>query len=167
MKNQTELEKAIVEATKYFAEVNEVHFDSMTESMVINAIRETAQFYKEKYEGVEVTVQKEFIESYINLFPKGVRTGGKLVRSDKKGTEKKMKSFLKDYKYSQEDILKATELYVSKFKTKGDYTGMCSAVYLINKQDRGSVLAEECENYLENKESKTVQQAMIYGSKRG
>ena len=36
-------EKEIIDSTKEFAALNNIHFDGLTQSMVLNAIRETKQ----------------------------------------------------------------------------------------------------------------------------
>lgn len=40
-----DLEKEIIDSTKMFAINNKIHFDELTETMILNAIRE----YKKKY----------------------------------------------------------------------------------------------------------------------
>lgn len=42
------LEKQIIKATKDFAKSNNIHFDKMTEYMILNTIREVTSYYELK-----------------------------------------------------------------------------------------------------------------------
>lgn len=88
---------------------------------------------------------KDWIEEYRNLFPKGVQSGGYLVRGDKKGCIKKMKEFINKYpEYADKElILKATEHYIDS-RSKDGYTYLKLAHYFIDK-DGVSLLASYCE----------------------
>lgn len=85
----------------------------------------------------------KFVQNFRNIFPKGVTTGGKYVRSSSKDCEKKLKQFIKEYEFENETILKATEKYVSRYQMQG-YKFMKTASYFILK-DKVSALADECE----------------------
>ena len=38
-------EKEIIKATKEFARINDIHYDELTESMVLNALRELNKWF--------------------------------------------------------------------------------------------------------------------------
>lgn len=95
-----------------------------------------------------------WIDEWLDLFPKGVKSGGKLVRSDRTGCLKKMIKFIKDYKYSKDTIIGATRQYIEERRRDGWKYIRC-AVYIIEKLGAGSDLAALCENYKEE-ESQTV-----------
>ena len=88
------------------------------------------------------------IKEWLELFPKGVKTGGKLLRSDAKGCLTKMKTFMKNYKYSWDEIMKATKAYLSE-REKDDYQYTRAAIYFIGKHGQGSDLADWCEKIKE------------------
>lgn len=91
----------------------------------------------------------EWIDEWLNLFPKGVTTGGKLVRSDRRECIKKMNAFLENYEYDVSTIILATRRYINMAERE-DWHIKC-AVYFIHKRDEGSSLAEWCEKYLTEK----------------
>jgi len=95
----------------------------------------------------------DFVESYRNLFPKGVKSGnGTPIKGDKQGVAKKMEWFIRTYpEYSKTTILNAAKLYVEQAQRRG-YTYMVQADYLINK-DGLSKLAAMCEDF----DNKTAQ----------
>jgi predicted transcriptional regulator len=87
----------------------------------------------------------DWIEEWYNLFPKGVRSGGYLIRDGKSSCLKKMGKFLKDNpNITKEEIIRATKNYVQTCKLK-NYDYMKLASYFIEK-DGISTLAAECEN---------------------
>lgn len=91
----------------------------------------------------------DWIQDWLNIFPKGVKTGPKLVRSDKSGCLKKMLKFRKEYpEYDVTLIFKATENYVEEL-AENDYMYMKAATYFIDKKDEGSELAARCEDLLD------------------
>ena len=89
----------------------------------------------------------DWIDEWLELFPKGMKTNGKLVRSDRKGCETKMQSFLKDYKYDKDFIIKVTKEYIEDKLENGGY--LRCAIYFIGKKGEGSDLAAACENFEE------------------
>lgn len=93
----------------------------------------------------------DWIQSWVELFPKGVKSGGKLLRSDKKSVLKKMEKFVKDYKFSKELIMRATESYLNEREKDGWMYTKC-ATYFIDKLGQGSELAAQCENLKDEKE---------------
>jgi hypothetical protein len=95
-----------------------------------------------------------WIDDWLNLFPLGVKSGGKLVRSDKKGCLKKMAKFVLENPYYRETIMLATKEYVKSFNE--EYKYMKCATYFISKEDQGSELAAWCEKVTKQGESKPV-----------
>jgi hypothetical protein len=98
---------------------------------------------KEKNENVE-----NWITDWYELWPTGIKSGGYYLKTDKKGSLRKMKNFLiNNPEYTRELIMKATQNYLLEQSIKGySYTKL--APYFIIK-DGISVLAGECE-VLEN-----------------
>lgn len=94
-----------------------------------------------------------WLDAWVELFPKGVKSGGKLLRSDRKICLEKMKKFLKDYDFPKEVIMGATKDYLSE-RAEEDYMYTKCATYLIDKKGEGSELAALCSNYEPNKKSK-------------
>jgi hypothetical protein len=101
---------------------------------------------------------REWIEEWVNIFPSGIKSGGKPVRSDAKSCLPKMISFVKEYKYDRDLIFYATREYIKQQSFKNyDYT-RC-AIYFIDKQGQGSDLAtwcEQCKNADLTKENQTL-----------
>lgn len=90
---------------------------------------------------------KSLAEKYRSYFPKGVRSGGYLVRGTKESCEKKLKAFIRKYPdYDESIILEATKRYINR-KAKEAYTHMKLAPYFIEK-DGISMLAAECEELI-------------------
>lgn len=90
---------------------------------------------------------KDWIDHWVNLFPIGVKSGGKLVRSDRRMCFKKMSLFVTLYDYDLDTIFKATESYLED-RAEDDFAYTKCAVYFIDKKDEGSSLAEWCEKVL-------------------
>jgi predicted transcriptional regulator len=90
----------------------------------------------------------QWIDEWIHLFPKGVRSGGKLLRSDAKSCLTKMRKFRKDYGYDKDIIFKATRAYLQG-KERDNWEKTKCAVYMIHKVNEGSMLAEECARLLD------------------
>lgn len=111
---------------------------------------------KPKKSKLEEEGAEDWIDDWYNLFPKGVKSGGYLVRSDKQGCLNKMKKFIKKYpEFKKDIILKATSDYVDYYRMN-NWKFMTLAHYLISKNDV-SILASQCENIYDKIESgKTV-----------
>lgn len=88
-----------------------------------------------------------WIDDWRNLWPTGVKSGGRPVRGDKKGCLAKMKRFIKDYDYSKTEIFEATEIYLFD-KRRENYRYMTCADYFILKNG-ASILASFCEDIKE------------------
>lgn len=95
---------------------------------------------------------EEWIDDWFNLFPKGVKSGGYLVRSDKQGCLNKMRKFINRYpNYNKDIILKATADYID-YSRINNWKFMSLAHYFIIKNDV-SILAAQCESILDKIES--------------
>ena len=95
--------------------------------------------YKEPVQRVE-----EWIQEWRELFPKGIKSGGHLVRGSKQGCIKKMKAFVnKNKDVTKDKIFRATGKYLSERRTSR-YAYCKVADYFISK-DGMSML----ESYIE------------------
>lgn len=95
---------------------------------------------------------EDWIDGWYNLFPKGVKSGGYLVRSSRIDCINKMVKFVKKYpQYSKDIILKATADYIDYYRLN-NWKYMSLAHYFISKNDV-SALASACDNILEKIES--------------
>lgn len=101
-----------------------------------------------------------WFERWYNLFPKGIKSGGKLLRSDKAGCAKKMEKFIKDHNFSPSLILRATEDYLNE-RAAENYKFCKTATYLIDKRGEGSELAALCENFDDKKEIFTINTGLV------
>ncbi len=108
---------------------------------------------------VEESVESWFDE-WMEMFPTGVKSGGRLVKSDKQGCLKKMKKFVKDYPFTKETILQATKEYLDEFQAK-DWKFVKCATFFIHKMDEGSELAGRCEQTLDEPEYKQIFETTI------
>lgn len=93
---------------------------------------------------------EDWIDEWMNIFPVGLKTGGRLVRGDKPSCIRKLKVFMKEYKYTKDQILAATTAYI-KSKEQDNFNFTRCAVYFIyridgTKNDRVSDLAAWCEH---------------------
>jgi|TARA_R110002126_G_scaffold191810_1_gene340003 hypothetical protein len=96
----------------------------------------------------EVYRVEEWIQEWRELFPKGIKSGGHLVRGSKQGCIKKMKAFVnKNKDVTKDKIFKATSRYLSERRT-ARYSYCKVADYFISK-DSMSML----ESYIEQLES--------------
>lgn len=91
---------------------------------------------------------KLLAEKIRNLFPEKVKSGGYIVRSNLLDIIENLDKFKKKYKYSDEIILKATEVYIDTFRRK-NWEFLSCAKYFIMKQNKGSILAEYCDSLTE------------------
>jgi hypothetical protein len=108
----------------------------------------------------------EFITAFFNTFPKKIRQGNLLVRSDINSCSKKMKKFLKEYsEYDYDIILKATTNYVNKCSKDG-YRYIKVSHYFIYK-DNISTLASECEEIKTSIEEGTFNENINYDDEFG
>ncbi len=74
-----------------------------------------------------------WIDEWREIFPQGVKSGGRPVRGDKQGVSKKMKLFVKaNPTITKEQIMEATKQYVFDASLK-NYSFIICADYFINK----------------------------------
>jgi hypothetical protein len=107
----------------------------------------------------------EFMDIWYNIFPKGIYSGGYLVRSGKAGCTIKMVKFIKNNpEFSKELIIRATKLYVSQCASKG-YTYMQLAEHFIYKNNK-STLASLCESLMDTTTPESTP-TKAYGTSRG
>ena len=100
-------------------------------------------FIEEEEQEGEVLTWSQFVKAFRDIFPKGIKSGGFYVKSSERDLDIKLKKFVKDYKYSQDTILEATQCYVDESALKG-YTYIKLANYFILKNNE-SMLASACE----------------------
>lgn len=86
----------------------------------------------------------ELASKLIEIYPQGVKSGGKYVRSAHVDVVDKLRKFFKKHKYTHEQVLKATKRYVESFRGK-KWAYMQTAAFFIEK-DGISTLAAECGN---------------------
>lgn len=85
-----------------------------------------------------------WIDEWLSIFPVGVKSGSKLVRSDRNMCLKKMVDVVLTTKYYKDTIMQATKEYVNSFKDS-NYAYMKCATYFINKDREGSELIAMCD----------------------
>jgi hypothetical protein len=91
----------------------------------------------------------DLVDKFREKFPDGVSNQyGKRFRGTLGMVKKNLEKFKKEFKYSDEIILLATEKMVTTMVSKGKKEYISQAHYFIYHKDRGSELAEECENVL-------------------
>jgi hypothetical protein len=95
---------------------------------------------------------ESWIDEWIDIFPRGVKSGGRLIRSDKPSCIRKMKVFLREYEYTKEIILQATRNYIES-KRNDNFAYTRCAVYFIfrvdtSRADKVSDLASWCDQAL-------------------
>ena len=101
---------------------------------------------------------KQNIELYRNIFPKGNLPSGYPARVPNKELEKRFIWFLSTYDYTWETILKATKKYVEQYEPEG-YKYMKTSSYFIYKSDVDknvvSTLASYCDMILDSTDEDT------------
>lgn len=116
------------------------------------AVSGVDQLKTEIVDGVE-----SWIDEWLDTFPRGVKTGGKLVRSDRKECVRKLQFFIKEYNYDKETIIEATKAYVESKRQVG-WEFMRCATYFIYRvdnstKDKTSDLAAWCDQTLHDKQN--------------
>ena len=102
--------------------------------------------------------EEAFIYEYKDIFPPGLLPHGYPSRLSFKELEKRFLWFFDNYQYSWEVILKATKMYVNKYKDE-NYMYMKTSGYFIVKSEKGitvSTLATYCDMILESPNSQIV-----------
>jgi len=97
-----------------------------------------------------------FVTDFRNLFPEGYsKQYGKRFRGVLGQVEKNLKKFKKEFKYTDGEILQATQNMIERQVSLGKREWIPQAHFFIYHKDRGSELAEECENILTNEKKET------------
>lgn len=96
-----------------------------------------------------------WIDEWIDIFPRGIKSGGRLVRGDKISCLRKMRVFMKEYPYTKETILQATRNYIASKRDENFAYTRC-AVYFIyrvetSRSDKISDLATWCDQAIHEK----------------
>lgn len=90
-----------------------------------------------------------WIQEWVDLWPKGIQSGGYRIRPSLNEAQAKMKRFCNIHpEYSKETIIEATKNYIDRFSIKG-YNYIKLGKYFIFK-DNESTLADECEAAIED-----------------
>lgn len=93
--------------------------------------------------------EKDWINEWLEMFPRGVKSGGYYIKTDLNGCRKKMRKFTSTHpEYTKETIIKATQNYINRCEHNG-YQYMKIAPYFIEK-DGVSMLSGECEAIITN-----------------
>lgn len=100
----------------------------------------------------DAVIERQWIDEYYEMWPKGKLPSGKFARVDKKNLENAFKWFFKTYKYSWETILKATALYLDHYETNG-WLYMRTSQYFIRKTENDKSITSELANYCDIIES--------------
>lgn len=121
---------------------NESNLEITTEKIAISGVESIKdEIYSEDPD--------TWIDAWIDIFPRGIKSGGRLLRSDKPSCLRKMKVFMREYKYTKDEIFAGTHAYIrSKEQENFNYT-RC-AVYFIYRvegarADKTSDLATWCD----------------------
>jgi hypothetical protein len=101
----------------------------------------------------KISKHLQWIDEWYDLFPAGVKTGGRhYVKSSKNSCETKLLKFIREYKYEKDVIIQATKNYLDN-AAKNNYEYMSTAPHFIYKFDN-SILSGYCEEVLnKNKEN--------------
>lgn len=93
----------------------------------------------------------DWIDEWLELFPKGIKSGGFYVKSAKSGCISKMKNFVKNNpEYDKDTIIQATKNYIKEKEAAG-WAYMQLAHFFIEK-NKISTLASYCDNIEEYEE---------------
>jgi hypothetical protein len=85
---------------------------------------------------------ESWIDEYINLFPKGIKSNNIYIHSNKPDCIVKMSKFFKKYKdITKEQVLEATKAYLERKKGDNFLYTQCSA-YFIERNNLSTLLTE-------------------------
>lgn len=91
----------------------------------------------------------DWIEIWYELWPKGVKSGGYLVKSDPQACQKKMEKFCKAYpNYTKGIIISSTKKYLEEMKRKG--FAYCKLAHFFIYKDDVSTLEGLCAQFKES-----------------
>ena len=91
-------------------------------------------------------ITEDFIDKYVELFPKIKLPSGKPARADKRNLKANFMWFFKTYNYNWETVLKATAYYIDEFERK-NYMYMRNSQYFISKMNPDKSRDSELANY--------------------
>lgn len=94
----------------------------------------------------DIRISTDYIDQYLDLWPKIKLPSGKYARSDRKNLETSFKWFFANYKYSWDTILKATAMYLDEYELK-NYMYMRTSQYFIKKAESDKSINSELANY--------------------
>ncbi len=125
---------------------------TMTNQIVTGETIAVAGINPEQLEGksLDINDPMNWIDEWVDIFPRGVKSGGRLLRGDKLSCMRKMRVFLREYPgYSKEIIMQATRNYIESKRNEGFAYTRC-AVYFIyrvdsSRSDKVSDLATWCD----------------------
>jgi hypothetical protein len=108
-------------------------------------------------EAISENSPESWIDEWLDIFPRGVKSGGKLIRSDKAGCIRKMKVFLREYPYNKDVIMRATKAYI-RHKAEHQFAYTTCAIYFIYRVEnmggaKSSDLAAWCDQIIHEKEN--------------
>ena len=90
----------------------------------------------------------DWIEEWVDIFPRGVKNrSGKVLKQPALAVLKKMRNFVKLYKYDVATIFDATKAYIRNGEDN-DFKYTRANIFFIDKQGEGSDLAAWCEKVL-------------------
>lgn len=89
----------------------------------------------------------DWIAEWSNLWPRGIKSGTRAIRPHPKDVLSKMQLFVKTYGYDKDTVFKATIAYLND-RMDNDFEFTKRAIYFIDKQGEGSLLAEWCDNIM-------------------
>ncbi|XAI97349.1 hypothetical protein [Leptolyngbya phage Lbo-JY46] len=105
-----------------------------------------------------------WINKWYKMFPQIKNGGNKKIQSNLDTCINKMKVFIDKYKYSYEEIDRATDMYLRDMEKDG-FQYCRTAYYFIDKKGAGSSLLEYCEklknNYEHNYQEEDTSQYFI------
>ena len=88
----------------------------------------------------------ENVSKYREMFPAKKLPSGKPARCNVKTLAENFRWFFNTYDYTWEQIIKATDFYISEYR-KNDYLYMKTSQYFISKQDKHKVKHSELADY--------------------
>lgn len=138
-------------ATDFGSFVNDKTFERYAESKatkleeddIVDLFLEFTKVQQKQTLGTQSYV-RTWIDEWCALFPAGIKSGGKMLRSHPTDCLAKMTRFVKKYKYDRDLIFFSTREYL-KDRALDDYNFTRCATYFIDKLGVGSTLAEWCE----------------------
>ena len=146
-----EYNQLLIDEIRDLAAIASLHGWKSSRAKEGKALREEIQELERLEEGGEM----KWFDKWYDLFPEGVKNMGKPIKQDKGLCERKMKAFIIKYGYHPEVIIKATEQYLNERAAQNYAFTMLSGNF-ISHREKGSLLAELCEEALKNKPKENI-----------